>query len=625
MPLFNSKKTNSKKDRRKELDIFKSYKKEMEKIVKNVAKRVKKEKLQKKYINLKQNPLEEIKKEILTILKHSLKTPAKIEQDIELEIPPEYISADLAFSVFPLAKSLKKSSTEINREITAAINHNSSEFIAKAEEKNGFINLYLKKDEFYKTTLTEIEKAGGKYGESDINAQKVAVIDYSSPNVAKLFHVGHLRSTIIGQALTNIYRETGYSVIADNHLGDWGTQFGKVIYAYQNWGKEEEISRDPIRELKNLYVRFNKEAANNPELEQKAREIFQRLEQKDPRLLALWKRFRDLSIEALKETYKNLGVDFDLWLGESYFTDEDDDIINSCLKKHLCHKDSASKAIVVDELDHLPSFLLRKQDGASLYITRDLATLKLRLKYFNPDAILYVVSSEQDLYFQQLFALAEKLGHLKVAGVKHINFGLILQEGKKMSTREGRAVELDDLIIQSIKKAKEITEEKNPNLPKSEKERVAKILGVGAIIYNDLHQGRNKNISFDWDKMLNLESGTAAYLQYSYVRINSILEKIKESEPKNIIFEKEVEFALAKKLAFFPYIIIRAQKEDAPHFICTYLEKLAQLFNNFYDAISVIQTKNSDLRQSRIALIKSVAIAIKNGLYLLNIRVPDKM
>jgi len=628
MPPFNPKKITPKKDRREEVDIFRLYKKEMGESIKNLAKRVKKEKLQKKRINLKKNPLEEIKKEILVVLKKAFKCPANIKQQIELEIPPEHIESDLAVSIFPIAKLLKKSALEIGRKVTEIINKSKSKLIAKAEEKGGFVNLYLKKNDFYKTALAEIEKAKGKYGESDINAEKVVVIDYSSPNVARPFSVGHLRSTVIGQALTNIYRETGYSIIRDNHLGDWGTQFGKLIYAYQNWGDEEEIKKDPVRELKNLYVRFHKEAENNPELEEKAREIFQRLEQKDQKLLTLWKKFRDLSIEALKETYKKLGIDFDLWLGESYFTDEDENIINSCLKKGLCRQDSGSRAIIVDELNRLPSFLLRKQDGASLYITRELATLKSRLKYFEPDVILYVVGNEQELYFKQLFALAKKMGYLRKTEVKHIGFGMVLQEGKKMSTRQGRVVELEDLINQSIAKAKEIIEQKNPNLSETEKKKIAEILGIAAIVYNDLRQGRNKNISFDWDKMLNLESGTAVYLQYSYVRINSILGKIKKSDmglPKNIIFEKDIELALAKKLAFFPHIIICAQKEDSPHFICTYLEELAQLFNNFYDSAPVIQTKNSELRRSRIALIKAVATVIKNGLNLLNIQVPNKM
>ena len=613
---------------RKKTDIFQSYKKETKKEIAAVIKKVKKERLQKRSVNLKQNPLEEIKKEVLLVLKKSFACPKGIEKIIELEIPPEHIDADLAISVFPLAKSLKKSPLEIGQKISEKLNQNnqSSKFIAKAEEQSGFINIYLKQNDFYQSALKEMETSKGKYGETDANAKKIAIIDYSSPNVAKPFHVGHLRSTIIGQALANIYHATGYSIISDNHLGDWGTQFGKLIYAYQNWGDEEKISRNPIHELKNLYVRFNKEAANNPELEEKARKIFQRLEQKDQGLLALWKRFRDLSIEAIKETYKKLGINFDLWLGESYFTDEGNDIIKACLKKHLCRKDPQSEAIIVEELDNLPSFLLRKQDGASLYITRELETLKLRLKEFKPQSILYVVGSEQNLYFQQLFALAKRLGWLKKTETKHINFGTIMQDGKKMSTREGRAIELDDLIDQATAKAEEIITEKNPNLTKEEKTKIAQILGIGAIIYNDLRQARIKNISFDWNRMLNLENGTAAYLQYTYVRIQSILAKNPDlNDITRPIFEHKIELNLAKKLGFFPYVVERAQQENAPHFLCTYLEELAQLFNNFYDTVSINQTENQKLKQSRIKLIKFVAQTIKNGLQLLNIQVPDKM
>jgi len=615
---------------RLETDIFKSYKKEVKKEIEAVVKKVKKERTQKRGVNLKQSPLEEIKKEIIFALKKSFSCSKEVEKVIEPEIPPEHIDADLAISVFPLAKLLKKSPIEIGQKISEKLNQNSQQlkFITEAREQAGFINIYLKQADFYQITLKETERTKEEYGETDTNAKKIAIIDYSSPNVAKPFHVGHLRSTIIGQSLTNIYRATGYSVISDNHLGDWGTQFGKLIYAYQNWGNEKKISQNPINELKNLYVRFNKEAANDPELEEKAREIFQRLEQKDQKLLALWKRFRDLSIEAIKETYKKLGISFDLWLGESYFTDEGNDIISVCLKKHLCRQDPQSQTIIVDELNGLPSFLLRKQDGASLYITRELETLKLRLKKFKPQSILYVVGSEQNLYFQQLFALAKKLGWLKKTETKHISFGTILQDGKKMSTREGRAVELDDLISQSTAKAEEIVAGKNPSLTTEEKTKIAQTLGISAIIYNDLRQARIKNISFDWERMLNLENGTAAYLQYTYVRIQSILAKNKNIDDllnQSVIFEQNVEFKLAKKLAFFPYVIIRAQHEDAPHFICTYLEELAQLFNNFYDAVSVNQTEDQKLKQSRIKLIKSVAQTIKNGLNLLNIQVPDKM
>ncbi|MEK9183973.1 MAG: arginine--tRNA ligase, partial [Patescibacteria group bacterium] len=475
--------------------------------------------------------------------------------------------------------------------------------------------------------LNEINKLGDKYGESDVNENKIALIDYSSPNIAKPMGVGHLRSTIIGQALANIYHKTGFSVIKDNHLGDWGTQFGKLIYAYQKWGDKEKISKNPIKELNDLYVKFNKEAEKNPELDEKAREFFQKLERGDKRLVNLWREFSKLSVKEFNKIYKKLGVDFDIYIGESYFSSEADKEVKEALKKGIARKDSATGAVIVDSLD-VPSFLLQKQDGSTLYITRDLAALRFRVKTFKPDVILYVVGQEQTLNFRQLFELSKALDILDKVQAKHTGFGLVLAGEEKMSTRKGTLIELKELISQSVAKSKKILLEKNPDINKKELKEISEIIGVGAIIYNDLRQSRSKNISFNWERMLNFEGGSAVYLQYTYARINSILKKVKSTQLKktsNIIFEKDIEFLIAKKLMFYSIIINNAQKFDFPHLIATYLEELAQIFNSFYNNVSIIETKDKNLRQSRLILIKSVAQVIKNGLELLNIKVAERI
>jgi len=608
-------------------DAFELYKKEIEQSIQKAIQKIKKEKSQKKYISLSNHPLEEIKGLLTKHLENIFKSPRNIINEIALEIPPDYISTDLATPVFNLVKLLKTNPRVIAENLTDKINKTKSSLIEKAEKANGFVNLILNKKKFYNDILTQINKLDGDYGESDVNPKKVVIIDYSAPNVAKPMSVGHLRSTIIGQALSNIYQATGYTVIGDNYIGDWGTQFGKMIYAYQKWGDERKIQRNPLQELKNLYVHFHEEASKNPEIEDRAREIFKKLEEGDSKLVALWKKFRDLTIKTNEETYKKLGVKFDILSGESYFSDKTKAVIDDCLKKKLCRKDPQSQAIIVDTLSNLPSFLLLKQDGSTLYQTRDLATLKFRVETFQPDVILYVVGSEQELKFKQLFSLAKKLGYLQKTDAQHIGFGLVLNRGKKMSTREGGTIELENLLSEAIRKAEEIVKEKNPKLSPSEIKKISQIIGVGAIIYNDLHQSRSKNIVFDWGKMLNLEGASATYLQYAYVRINSILKKIKKavSKPKTITFEEKIEFKLAIKLGFFPFVVIQAQQENSPHLIATYLEELAQLFNNFYDKISVIKTADSSLFASRFILIKSVASVIKKGLTLLNISVPEKM
>lgn len=598
-------------------DVFTSYQKEVNLSIKKAQKKIKNDK-KKKLPSLSNNSWQQIESEL------NEKTPPN-SPFITIEPAPKYIThvtgANATAVCYDLLKN--KGSFYAVTELSENINRDKN-LPMTSEPIKGIISLTFKKD-FYSKTLREINEQKGDFGSSNINADKIAIIDYSSPNVAKPIGVGHMRSTNIGQALKNILEKTGYTVISHNYIGDWGTQFGKLIYAYQNWGNEEKIKENPLTELKNLYVQFHEEAEKNPKLEDNAREIFKKLERKDLELLKLWKEFRDLSIEGIKKTYQRLNINFDLWFGESYFNETSKEIIKECLDKKIAYKDPETNAIVANP-ENLPTLLLQKQDGSTLYSTRDLANLKLKIKKFNPDEILYVVGSDQELYFHQIFNLAGELGFDKKI-LKHIGFGLVLNDGEKMSTRKGSLIELDDLLDEAIKQSKEVIKEKNPNLNEKEIQEISEILGIGAIIYNDLRQSRERNISFNWDKMLSLEGGSSVYLQYTYVRIQSILRKFetKIELPKEIILEKPIEFNLTCNLSRFPSVIKMAEMFKSPHLIATYLEELAQLFNNFYNEINIINTENKNLLSSRIALIDSVALVIKNGLAILNIKVPEKM
>ena len=619
----------------KNTPIFEQYQQEIENSINIAVKKVKEGVTERKYIPAAKYPFFEIENELGGIVK-KIAGFSDFEEELGLQIPPAHVANDFAFETFSLAKKIKTNPQTISSQIADAVNADENlEFLEKAEVAGPFVNIDLKKKKLYSSVIYDIAKMGDKYGESDINASKVAVIDFSSPNIAKPMGVGHLRSTIIGQALSNIYSKTGYTVINDNHLGDWGTQFGKLLFAYKNWGDEQKIAENPIRELKDLYVKFHDLSKDNPEMEDEARALFVKLENGDPELLTLWKKFRDLSVEDFDKMYKKLGVSFDTYIGESFFIKDAEAAVADCLEKKVCRIDEETGAVVVDgEDENTPSFLLRKQDGSTLYMSRDLAAIKFRCQTFNPDSILYVVGNEQELNFKQLFSLAKKIGYLSSqVEAKHIGFGMVTVGGKKMSTRQGTIIELEELLFQSVEKSKDILKEKNPNLNEQELAEISEIIGVGAILYNDLRQTKTKSISFDWNKMLDFEgSGSAAYLQYTYVRIQSILRKlttvfgeIKELEKEEIIFEEKSEFELAKKLMMFPKIIVKAQKTDSPHIISTYLEELAPIFNSFYNEISIVKTENEKLRNSRVMLCQDTASIIKNGLSLLSIKVPEKM
>ncbi len=485
-------------------------------------------KLKEKHIALDTYPIEKIKAEIFEILLTAYSEIKDSKFKVQLSLPPAHISTDLCFPIFELSKILKVNPADIGGNIEKVFAVATLTYIERVTFVGGFINVSLNKQQIYTQVLESIKSCGDKYGQTNVNEGKVVVIDYSAPNIAKPIGIGHLRSTIIGQCLGNIYAMTGYTTVRDNHLGDWGTQFGALLCAFEKWGSEEDLKQDPITKLKDLYVRFHEEAKENPELMDKAREYFKRLEDGEASLIAMWEKFRELSIQEFSKIYRLLDINFDLYVGESYFIDKTKDIVKDALLKNIAKKDPENETVVVDSIPDIPSFLLQKQDGSSLYLTRDLATIKFREETFKPETILFVVGKEQELHFNQLFAVSKLLGYTRDTALKHISFGLILQDGKKMSTRKGSLVELQDVIDFAIAKSKEVIANKQQLFSPQEVEEITRIIGVSSVLYNDLKQSRTKNISFNWDAMFSTQSGSAIYLQYTYVRIISILGKLEQ-------------------------------------------------------------------------------------------------
>jgi len=567
---------------------------------------------------------EKIKRDLKGAIEKSLKIKVK---EIHLEHPENPEHGDYA-SNFALENFGKIKIREIKNPLDLAQriveNFPKRKYLKKIEAVSpGFINFHLRDGVFTSNFKRILEKE--KYGSSKIGKEKTIVIDYSSPNIVSPFSVGHLRSTIIGQALYNIYKFLGFKVIGDNHIGDWGTQYGKIFFAIKKWGNEKKIEKEPIKELHKLYVKFHKEAEKNPELEDEGRKWFKKLEEGDKEAKRIWKKCVNWSLKEFDRIYKILDVKIDLTLGESFYVPMLKDIIREALEKKVA-KESKGAIIIEFPKEKFPPLMIQKSDGTTLYSTRDLATIKYRREKFKPFKIIYEVGADQSLYFQQIFWAAELLGWGKREDYFHVAHGLILLPTGRMRTRKGKIVLLENLLKEAIKKARKIVE-KNPKLTEREKDKIARAVGIGAVKYNDLSQHYLKNIVFDWAKMLNLQGNSAPYLQYTNARAYSILKKAKErikDFDEKVLKEKEEVF-LSKLLYYFPEVIKKAAKNYSPNLICNYLFELAQAFNNFYEALPVLRVENEKLKIARLALVKATAQVLKNGLNLLGISAPERM
>lgn len=548
------------------------------------------------------------------------------ERDIEslIETPPNHELGDYALPCFKFAKSLRKSPNVIAEEIAKDLEEN--EFFEKIENTGGYINFFVDQGFLTKMVLEEIKKNGEKFGSSDMGKGGIVTIDYSSPNIAKSFHVGHLRSTVIGNSLYKIYNFLGYNSIGINHLGDWGTQFGKMIYAYKEWGDDAEIEKDPIVSLQKLYVKFHDECEKDDSLEDKGREWFKKLENGDEEAKKIWKWFIELSLAEFSRIYKLLNVEFDYLTGESFYEDKMARAVELLDEKGLLVDSEGAKVVDLEKYD-MPPCLIIKSNGTTIYATRDVTAAIYRKETFDFVKSLYVTDYAQSLHFSQVFKVIKEMGYDWADDLIHVPFGRVSTEEGKLQTRKGNVILLDELVSRSIEKVKETIEEKNPDL--LDKDEVARKVGVGAIIFNDLSNGRIKDIVFNWDRMLSFEGETGPYVQYTYVRAKSVLRKA------NIdgVFDRDIDYSLlsvepsmnvVRVLSKFPETVIAAMEKNEPSFIARFVLDLAQSFSRFYHDCPII-VDDENLQNARLMLVSSVATVLKTGLMLLGIETPEKM
>lgn len=541
---------------------------------------------------------------------------------MSIEIPPKPEMGDFAFPCFRLAKILKKAPNVIAADIKAQIGD--IDFIEKIDVAGAYLNFYIKKDIFVKTMLEAANTES--FGSSDCGNNQTICIDYSSPNVAKNFHVGHLRTTIIGNSLYKIYSKLGYNVIRINHLGDWGTQFGKLIVAYKAWGSKEAVEKDGISELMKLYVKFHEEADKNPELVDEARAWFNKMENGDEEALSIWQWFKDISLVEYKRTYELLGMDFDYYLGESFYRDKCQSVVDKVTAAGLLKESEGAMIVDLSDYDMAPC-IVTKKDGSSIYATRDLAAIFYRKETYHFSKCLYVTGQEQKLHFAQVFKVVELLGNEWAKDqLVHIPYGLVSLEGAKLSTRSGNIIYAEDILKDAIAKSLEIITEKSPNL--ENKEDVAKKVGVGAVLFNDLYNQRIKDVSFSWDKILNFDGETGPYVQYTHARCCSVVRLASDFDPKDpidysLITEQDA-IELLKEINRFPDVVKDAAEKYEPSVVARFAVDVAQSFNKFYNSTR-INVEDKALKHARVMLTYLTKNTIRESLSLLGIDAPEKM
>ncbi|MEH6892259.1 arginine--tRNA ligase [Bacillus sp. JJ864] len=535
-----------------------------------------------------------------------------------IETPKQDEFGDAAFPCFTLAKQYKKAPAVIAQELADKLSH---PFFTKVEAVGPYVNVFFDRQTVSNEVLNAILNEKEEYGQLYFGQEKTVVIDYSSPNIAKPFSMGHLRSTMIGNALKHICEKCGYEVVGINYVGDWGTQFGKLITAYKKWGDEELVREDPIRELFKLYVRFHEEVKEYPELEEEGRAWFKKLEDGNEEAVYLWNWFRHESLKEFSRIYELLGVEFSNFQGEAFYNDKMDDFVKLLEEKCLLEESDGAQVVNLEE-EGMPPCLIKKSDGATLYATRDLTAALYRQNTYSFDKALYVVGDEQSLHFSQFFTVLKKLGFQWVEGMSHVPFGLILKDGKKMSTRKGKVVLLEEVLEEAITLAKQNIEEKNPNL--KNKDKVAKQVGVGAVIFHDLKNERMHNIEFSLENMLKFEGETGPYVQYTHARTCSLLKKSDiDIEKQELQLTDDISWSVIKLLHRFPQVIETAFAKYEPSHIAKYILDVAQAFNKYYGNIRILE-ENAE-RESRLALVYAVAVVLKEGLRLLGVEAPEEM
>ena len=543
-----------------------------------------------------------------------------------IEVPSNKEMGDYSLPCFKLAKEMKKAPQMIANEIKETLKMDEN-IVEKIDVVNGYLNFYINPKAIITTVFEEIESKKEQYGSSIIGNGKNIVIDYSSPNIAKPFHIGHLRSTVIGGALYKIYKFLGYNVTGINHLGDYGTQFGKLIEGYKRWGEEYNIEENPIDELTKIYVRINNLCKEDESVLEECRNNFKKLEDGDPYCTELWQKFRNLSLKEFQKVYDLLDTHFDSLNGEAFYSDKMGEVVNLLEKSGKLTESEGARVIDLED-KQMPPCLIEKTNGSTTYATRDLAAILYRARTYNFDKAIYVTSYEQILHFKQVFEVAKLLGldEKYTDNLVHVPFGMVMLKTGKMSTREGNIIKLEDLLNEAISRVNKIIEEKNPDL--ENKEETAKRIGIGAVIFNDLYNSRIKDEIFDWDTMLNFNGETGPYLQYMYVRTNSVLEKAGKVENLANIdistLNDEATINLVKTIYSFGDVIKQSAIKDEPYIISRYLINVAQLFSSFYNENKII-VEDEQVKNARVYVTYCTNLVLKIGAELLGIQMPEKM
>jgi arginyl-tRNA synthetase len=545
-----------------------------------------------------------------------------------VEVPTDNKMGDYAFPCFKLAKEFRTAPPKIAEELRDSIDKG-TEF-ELIENANAYLNFYVNRESLVKETVETVLKEKEDYGRSDVGQNKKVVVEFSSPNIAKPFHIGHIRSTVIGNAINNIYSFVGYDTVRINHLGDYGTQFGKMIVAYRKWGKKEDVEQEPIKTLLSYYTKFHEESEQNPELEDAAREAFLKLEQGATEEIELWQWFRDESLKEFNRVYSMLGIEFDSFAGESFYSDKMGRVLEELKEKNLLKESEGAQIVDLDEYG-LGKALITKKDGSTLYITRDVAAAIYRKEHYDFYKNLYIVASQQNLHFQQWIKIIELLGYEWAHDCVHIPFGLVSLEEGTMSTRAGRVVFLEDVLLKAVEQTKNIIEEKN--VTTGNVDEIAKDVGIGAVIFNELSNNRIKDYVFSWSKILSFEGETGPYVQYSHARAASVLRKAaKDAEriadgAQNIdasYLVSDRAYELSKLIYNMPQVIVEAAEKYEPSIVTRHIVDVAQTFNRFYQDEHIL-VDNEDEKAAKLALVIAAKNAIRNGLLLLGMKAPERM
>ena len=571
----------------------------------------------------------DFKKEIAKIIAKNLEGLTEDEIKSMIEIPQDQSMGDYAFPCFRLAKTMRKAPNLIAAELAEKLQ--GEQLFSEISPVNAYVNMFVSREEMMKSTVSEVLEEKENFGRSDIGGNKKVIVEFSSPNIAKPFHIGHIRSTVIGNSLSKIYDALGYDVFKINHLGDYGTQFGKMICAYRRWGNREDVINSPIKTLLGYYTKFHVEVEEHPELEDEARAIFTKLEQGSKEEVELWQWFREESLKEFQRVYDMLGIEFDSYNGESFYSDKMPRFEKELSDKGLLQESNGAQVVDLEEYK-LGTALIKKSDGSSLYITRDIAAAVYRKENYDFYKNIYVVATQQNLHFQQLFKILELMGYDWANQCVHVPFGMVRLEEGTMSTRHGRVVFLEDVLNGAIEKTREIIEEKNPNIENLEE--ITSQVGIGAVVFNELSNNRIKDYTFKWDQILNFDGETGPYVQYTHARCASLLRKAgedivaKAQDPKNVDFallaKSDSAYELTKLIYAFPGVVEQAGEKYEPSIITRHIIDIAQCFNKFYHDEHIIVDDEVE-KISKIALVIATKRVIATGIGLLGMKAPERM